>query len=276
MIWKLNFRNILLLATLILTAACSNTNSNTNINTTTPSTEPPPLTDTPLILESPTIVSPVAGNTLCANTYYPIREGATWSYQSSGSVAGNYGFTDTITSVREDGFTLTSDFEGVTRTQEWACKPEGLVALQMGGPAATVLNSQDMELKLEVKNVSGVTYPGTIEAGDKWQHSMDFTGEMGLAGQKGEASGNALSNFTATGIESVTVPAGTFDAMKIQVETTVNIHVTYQGLNVPVTFTGTYAYWFVPNIGWVKASGNGEIAGQTFTENIELQSYNIP
>src|SRR5215208_6076105 len=53
---------------------------------------------------------PVAGEGLCANAYYPVREGATWSYKSIGSPVGDYSFTDTITSVREDGFTLTSQF----------------------------------------------------------------------------------------------------------------------------------------------------------------------
>lgn len=148
--------------------------------------------------------------------------------------------------------------------------------MQLGGPAAATLNSQDMQLNLEAQNVSGLTLPSSIAAGDQWQHTLEFEGQMDMAGQAGGAKGTTQTSFEASGIESVSVPAGTFEAMKVQMETVVNITVTYQGLNVPVTFTGTYMYWFAPNIGWVKAVGNGEIAGQSFTENIELQSYNIP
>lgn len=272
--WRNKCRKRVLLAFLILTAACSNPSTSTTTNPTTGATDPPALTESPGILETPT--TSVAGDSLCANAYYPVREGATWTYQSTGSPVGNYSFTDTVSAIREDGFTLASQFDGVTRSQQWSCTPEGLVALQMGGPAAAALNSQDMELTLEVNNVTGVTFPRAINAGDTWQHNLEFVGQMGMAGQTGEANGSAQSSFNAIGIESVTVPAGTFDAMKVQIETAISIHVTFQGLNVPVTFTGTYAYWFAPNVGWVKASGNGGIAGQTFTENIELQSYNIP
>jgi hypothetical protein len=273
--WKILFRTLTILTILVFSAACSNTPS-TEIPTNASITEIPSATEPPVVANTSTAIPPVAGNAACANPYYPVREGATWTYQSTGSPVGNYSFTDTITAVREDGFTLTSQFNELTRTQEWDCKPEGLIALQMGGPAAAALNSQDMELKLEVKNVTGVTFPSTISAGDQWQHNLEFVGQMGIAGQSGEATGNAQSSFSAIGIESVTVPAGTFDAMKIQIDTTLNINVTFQGLNVPVSFTGNYSYWFAPNIGWVKATGNGGMAGQTFTENIELQSYNIP
>src|SRR5574342_189400 len=196
---------------------------------------------------------PVAGEGLCANAYYPVREGSTWSYKSTGGPAGEYSFTDTITSVREDGFTLSTQFNELTRTQEWACKPEGLVALQLGGAPAATLNSQNMQLDLEVKNVSGVTFPSEINPGDQWQHDLDFEGKMTVAGQEGTATGDAQTRFTTIGNESVTVPAGTFDALKIQVDTTLNINVSFQGANVPVTFSGTYTYWFAQGAGWVKA-----------------------
>jgi len=74
----------------------------------------------------------------------------------------------------------------------------------------------------------------------------------------------------------VTVPAGTFDALKIQIDTTLNINVSVQGISVPVKFSGSYSYWFVKDVGWVKASGTGSMAGTSFNETIELQSYNIP
>ena len=100
----------------------------------------------------------------CVNPYYPVREGSTWTYKGVSSLAPSYAFTDTITSVRSDGYTLTSQFDQLTRTQEWACTPEGLVALQMGGG----LNTSGMNLKVETQNASGVTYPVEMNAGDNW------------------------------------------------------------------------------------------------------------
>lgn len=264
-----------LLLMIIFVAACSSPS-----NPSPTETQAPPATPTEIATEPPVTSEgsgmPVAGKGLCANAYYPVREGATWSYKSTGGPTGEYSFTDTISSVRDDGFTLSTQFGNLTRTQEWSCTPEGLVALQLGGAPAATLNAQNMQLNLDVKNVSGVTFPSEISAGDQWQHNLDFEGKMAVAGQEGAATGNAQTSFTAGGNESVTVPAGTFDALKIQIDTTLNINVSVQGVSVPVSFSGSYNYWFVQGLGWVKASGSGSMADSSFSETIELQSYSVP
>ncbi len=268
-----------LLLTGILLAACSFPSNTPTVAPQATQVIPPPADAAASATEAPVTSEgnmPVTGEGACANAYYPVRQGATWNYKSTSGPAGEYSFTDTISSVRDDGFTLFSQFKDLTRTQEWTCKPEGLVALQLGGAPAATLNTQGMQLNLEVSNVSGVTYPNEINAGDQWQHSLDLQGKMTVAGQEGTATGTAQTNFTAIGTESVTVPAGTFDAMKIQVDTALNINVSYQGLSVPVTFTGSYTYWFAQGVGWVKASGSGSLASTSFSETIDLQSYSIP
>ncbi len=232
-----------------------------------------PATQTPVPSTSGT---PVTGAGLCANAFYPVRQGAAWNYKSTGSPAGDYGFTDTITSVRADGFSLSTQSGNLTFTQEWACKPEGLVALQFGGAPAALLSAQGVQLEVQASNVSGVTFPSQIKAGDQWQHSLDLQGNVTVANQSGSAKGNAQNNFTAVGMESVTVPAGTFEAMKIQVNPTINMTASYKGLSLPVKFTAAYTYWFAQGVGWVKASGTGNIAGTSFSETIELQSFNVP
>jgi hypothetical protein len=64
--------------------------------------------------------------------------------------------------------------------------------------------------------------------------------------------------------------------MKIEVDTTLNVNVTYEGLTLPVTFSADHAYWFAPNVGWVKATGTGNVLSTSFSETMELQSYSIP
>ncbi len=261
----------------IFLAACSSPATPSPTETQVIETQVSPATPTEIATEPPATseggVAPAAGEGPCANAYYPVREGSTWSYKSTGSPAGAYGFTDTITSVREDGFTLTSQFDKLTRTQEWSCKPEGLVALQLGGAA---LSSQNMKMDVKTQNISGITYPKEINDGDQWDYSLDFTGKLDLAGNSAEAQGSDKNHFNALGVESVTVPAGTFDALKIQIDTTLDINASFQGVSVPVTFSGSYTYWFVQDVGWVKASGTGSIEGKSFNETIELQSYNLP
>jgi hypothetical protein len=77
-------------------------------------------------------------------------------------------------------------------------------------------------------------------------------------------------------MESVTVPAGTFDAMKVQVVTTFSASVSFQGLTVPVRFSSTTLSWYAAGTGWVKSESTGDLMGQAYTETLELQWYNIP
>jgi hypothetical protein len=212
----------------------------------------------------------------CANDYYPVIQGATWTYKSTGSPAGDYSFTDTISAVKSDSFTLTSQFGELTRAQEWSCTEDGLVALQLGGPAVATLNSQDMNFSFDVKKVEGVSYPFEMNPGDEWQHTLEYEGKMEIAGESATAEGNAQTTFKVLGEESVNVPAGSFQAMKVQVDTNIIFTIQVQGISVPASFSGSYAYWFVKGVGWVKAEGQGNITGTAFTETIELQKYNIP
>ncbi|HJR80839.1 MAG TPA: hypothetical protein VJ821_12250 [Anaerolineales bacterium] len=262
--------------TIIFVTACSSSATVPPTPTLPPATEEPQSTATQPPPATEGNNTPIAGEGLCANAYYPVREGSTWTYASTGGPLGDYSFTDTISSVREDGFTLSTQFDDLTLTQEWACRPEGLVALQLGGAPAALINSQGMQLNLQVLNASGVTFPSIINPGDAWQHNLDFEGNIAMAGQEGSATGTAATSFTAIGNESVTVPAGTFEALNIQVDSTLNFDVSYQGLSIPVTFSARYNYWFAQGVGWVKASGTGSIAGQSFSETLELQSYSIP
>ena len=271
-----------LLLTIIFLVACSapplppTTNPQaTDLQASGTATTASPATDLPATSES-TGGMPVAGTGLCANAYYPVRQGATWTYKSAGGPAGEYSFTDTVTAAGEDGFTLSTQIGDLARTQEWTCTAEGLAAQQLGGAPAAMLNSQGIQLNLDVTNASGVTFPAAVSAGDQWQQTLDVTGSVQVAKEEGEATGNAQMNFTALGNESVTVPAGTFDAMKVQVATTLNVSVNYEGLSLPVTFTGSHTYWFAPGVGWVKATGTGTVLSTSFSETVELQSYNIP
>ncbi len=263
-----------LLLTIMFLAACASPISATTV-------APPAQTESPQITATQAPATsqagvPATGAGLCANAYYPVRQGATWNYKSTGSPAGDYSFTDSITSVRSDGFTLSTQLANRMLTQEWACKPEGLVALQFGGAPAALLNAQSMQLDVQASNVNGVTFPSQIKPADQWQHSLDLQGNVSVANQSAAAKGGAQNNFTAVGMESVTVPAGTFDAMKIKVDTTVNMTASYKGLSIPVKFTASYTYWFAQGVGWVKAAGTGNAAGASFSETTELQSYKVP
>lgn len=235
----------------------------------------PPSPDQPLEGSPEVLVESPPGGP-CANPYLPVVTGATWSYSGGGSSSGQYSFTDTIAQVREDGFTLTGQFEGLNRSQEWSCSPAGLTALSLGGGSAAGIQTEAFDLDLETSNVEGVTLPAEITPGDQWSSSLDFSGMAVVDELSVEARGSATTNYTAVGEESVTVPAGTFNALKIHSETVLSIQADFGGLSVPVTVTNSSDTWFAPGVGWVKSVSTGEIMGEQVDDNIELQAYSIP
>lgn len=219
---------------------------------------------------------PSAGSGLCVNAYYPVVNAGTWSYQGTSSATEDFSFTNTITSIREDGFTVTVEFDDVILAQEWACTPEGILALDTGGGPAGTVTTSEVNLEMETQNASGITYPNEILPGNTWTHTLDYTGTMDMAGKSIEVNGNTEYNYTAIGVESISVPAGIFDAMKIEVITTININMTIQGSEVPVTVTSTSKSWFAQSVGWVKSDSISDVLGIASSETIELVSYNIP
>ncbi len=213
----------------------------------------------------------------CANPYFPVLVNANWAYDASDSELGPYSFTSTVSEVFPDRFTLTHQFDDLTLTQQWECKSEGLVALELGGGTAASLVTGDVDLKLETSNISGVTFPSAISVGDEWMHSMDVSGEIELGeGMFGTMEGQATTNFQAVGMENVEVPAGTFEALRVATEFTLDMTVTVEGTSIPVVFTTTGSSWHVPNIGWVKQTAETTIFEVPTTETIELEAYYIP
>lgn len=230
----------------------------------------------PTQLPVPTATPTAGAQGACANSLYPVVEGATWTYAGTGGPAGSYAFTDTITVVRPDGFTLTSVFNNeVTRTQEWICKPEGLVAMQLPGVAGS-LTANQFQAQFEASDIRGITLPASVSPGEKWPFGLNIKGTLTAGSTTAQADGDAGFAFQAISLESISVPAGTFNAMKIDTVLTLDFTATVSGLSVPLKLILNGASWYAPGIGMVKTVARGDLAGQSFSDTLELQSYSIP
>jgi hypothetical protein len=223
-------------------------------------------------------VAPTEASHLCAHPYYPgASVGATWTYQVTGDQVQSFTFTDTITDVRADGFTLSSAFDDLNRTQEWSCSSAGLAALQFGGGAAANLSGNNIQANFTTTNASGITLPADLAAGSTWTQSLDIEGDMTVEGGiSASAAGTVDYDAEAIGMETISVPAGTFEAMKIEFDLTFNINASVSGLTIPVTINGTTTSWYAPGVGWVRSVDNSDFMGQAISTTIELTSYNVP
>ncbi len=213
---------------------------------------------------------------LCTNPLFPVKVGSNWSYANSSGAYGTSTFTETVSDIRMDGFTLTTKFDELAHSQEWFCKPDGLLALPFGSAAPGNLSSLGINAEFTTSKASGVTLPVDVQPGKEWTYSLDIAGTITLQdGTLVPAHGTISTSMKAIGMESVSVPAGTFYAMKIEAVPTLNITANFQGLPLPVTFTGSLTLWFAPGVGWVKSTESGDLAGIFINSKIELKSFDI-
>ncbi len=216
-------------------------------------------------------------NGACDNILFPVKLGATWTYTSTGGPAGTFTYTDTITNIHADGFTLTSQFDQNKHTQDWLCTADGLKALQLGGGAAAGVSTQGITAEFITAEITGLTLPKEITQGMQWQYNLIMQGTVAMPGdQKAEARGTYTVDMKEMGIESVVTPAGTFEATKLQANPTLDIKAVFEGLEVPIKFNGASLLWYAPGIGYVKSVENGDFGGTNYTVATELQTYNIP
>lgn len=223
--------------------------------------------------ETATLVpaTPTESASACENPYSPVIEGASWNYNLTGPIPDT--FTHTILSVESDGFTEQDQFgTGVTRQGKWQCENGNLIALNSAGNSANV-TAEGVSVDFETTEVSGVTLPATINPGDTWSQSLTLEGTQTISGTSFPASNHFTSNCTGIGVESVAVAAGTFDAMRVECQTEMNISIALDPNNpISTPLSLTNVYWYAENIGMVKNT----TASPGLNSTIELLSYNIP
>lgn len=225
---------------------------------------------------APTAESPGATTGVCANAYFPVVEGAIWSYVVTGGPTGTTSYTDMISEVNPNSFILTTEFPDLTRTQRWSCNAEGLVALDYGGSSATVAVS-DLQAVFDTTQVTGMTLPASIAQGDTWSQVFILEGTQTLPGdQSATSEGDVQFSSTAGGMESITVPAGTFEALRVESTSTMEITVELSGFKVPTTIEGTSIRWYAPGVGLVRSVETSNMFDTQAEVITELTGYSLP
>lgn len=244
-----------------------------NIGKQAPESAPPPSqpTDVPAAIEAPTeSAAPAGGTSACTNPYLPIVQGATWNYKLTGSLPDTY--TRSIVSIEAGGFTDQDVFgTGVTRQGKWSCDNGTLTALDPTGGSASV-TSQNVNADFQTTSASGVTLPAALNPGDTWTQTITLEGTEIISGQQIPAKNEFSNSCTVVGPESVTVEAGTFDAVRVDCNTNMKITITMNNnpIESPITFTASN--WYAEKVGVVKIS----TTGSGFDSTTELVSYASP
>jgi hypothetical protein len=223
----------------------------------------------PIVNTPPVTNAPATGG--CINPYLPVIVGAAWTYQLTGPAPDT--FTHTILSADEDGFIEQDAFaSGVTRQAEWKCENGNLIALNPPGGNSANVSAEGVQADFETSAIEGVTLPASINPGDTWSQSLTLEGTETINGNVVPVKNQAASSCTAVGIEPVTVPAGTFDALRVECTIQMNISMTLNGAEIPTILDLSGIHWYALNVGLIKTSSTGANAeGVT-----ELVTYKLP
>jgi hypothetical protein len=219
---------------------------------------------TPPLLQSNT-------GSFCDDTTYPVVEGATWTFKGTGD-GGQSTRVDTITDVGTNSFLIESkvtDSSGTTASVvTWTCTADGLVmSMSDGGQFSGVAQSSAASAQMSTLSVTGVTLPIAFGPGDNWTQISEYQ----LTSPTYTGPLTYIIEITVTGEESVSVPAGTFDALRLEMHGTLSFGDEEGSMDQGVES------WYVPGIGTVReVSGASFGGGPAYTQTFELTSYSIP
>lgn len=235
----------------------------------------PPVSGTsesaPAVESNPTESTPPSAGGACANPYIPVIIGASWNYQLVGSATDTY--THSIIAVDGASFTEQDVFgTGVKRQGKWNCDSGSLIALDPAGGSSANVNTGGMSVNFQTTAQSGVTFPANPAPGSTWSQSITLEGTQTINGTEIPSKNQTTTDCTAIGMESVTVTAGTFDALHVDCNVNMHLVITIQGSEMPTTLDMKSSSWYAPNVGMVKTVSTGSNLNST----VELISYTIP
>lgn len=228
----------------------------------------------------------------CNHEYYPLRLGYHIQYKVTfppveGKDTSYYAFQ--VAQVKPDSVyvkaSYMTDDEPVTSDIVYKCIDGSLQAAGYFDTAGKVMGGPDRnKFRIRTEIATGQFLPPRIARGDTW--SAKFNVKVSPVADPKTATSDeevvirdpisltVTINRAALGIERVTVPAGTFEAMKIKTTTMFDDNLAMSGTE-----------WWVKEVGMVKStydagSGSENIItvarGVTVPGHIEIRSPEIP
>jgi hypothetical protein len=212
--------------------------------------------------------TPAAAETACDHPYMPLRTGSSWTYATpdgttTWSVTSASGSSDSAEAMMEIALA------GASMTAHWNCSAAGIVSYDFGSLSVSSLGEV---ANMEVVESSGAFLPAAdlLAPGYSWPDNYTVTMHVSAEGSELDLTTTSSGTWTAVGMETVTVPAGTFEALRV--DGTNNITMSgFMGME-PVTINVNSSHWYAEGVGMVRytVSSEGTDSGG------QLTSYTVP
>jgi hypothetical protein len=205
----------------------------------------------------------------CDHPYFPLRTGASWTFDST---EGPMTWTVTSAGGSADSASATMDISvaGVDLTVHWTCTPEGIVSYDFGSISSSEFGAI---ATMNVVDTSGVWLPAAdlLVPGYSWSNDFSTVVSASAAGNSVDVTTATSESWTVTGTETVSVPDGTLDALRIDGTMTTSATMTGMPIAIPDT-TSNQTFWFAEGVGPVRYTTSSE----GYSANGSLTSYSIP
>ncbi|MEK7473469.1 MAG: hypothetical protein AAB668_01935 [Patescibacteria group bacterium] len=209
--------------------------------------------------------TPSAPRSECENAYFPMRPGSSITYRISGSGSDSQyeaKFLDASGGMNRVQYIFSVDGESLTLDQEYTCA-NGVLSSRGYADFSSILGGTGF--RYETESVEGVFLPANLAVGSEWETTYRIIIRTDHPQFKALMDGKRqmlrMKN-RIVGSERVTVPAGTYEALKMESETSIESEL---GFNSDFTNTS----WLVRDVGLVKSSGGVE-GYVSETEAIEI------
>jgi len=207
----------------------------------------------------------------CNNPYYPVAQGMTRKYHVKypNGMVSDRDYTESFSDFSGDTFTVNSDFQTVAAHIRWKCTADGLLATQFNN--SIDLKDTGRSVTVETVDSKGVTFPKADkwQSGGKWSAEYHILETIRIADGKPSisAAGTVQQDSEVFGTEEITVPAGTFQAVKAKITSHLKLDMTTPGGGShPIETSIETTVWMVRDTGMVRSvTGIGQ-GGDVTTE----------
>jgi hypothetical protein len=212
----------------------------------------------------------------CTNDYFPVSSGTAWSYSSTGGVLGDYTYGWTVADVSDTGFTTNDQSSlgtGTTSSVKWNCQGGNLAALDSGANSLS-LSTSKVSMTTTSVTAEGFNIPASFKSGNTWSEKVTAKGTVVSGTKTVDVQIDSDLTCSVAGNDSITVPAGTFDAVKTTCTDMVSVSELNLGTPVPAAAASTVniTNWYAKGVGLLKTVRVSTVGG---TATGVLTQYSI-
>jgi hypothetical protein len=196
-----------------------------------------------------------------------------WRYQSRTDIgSGMSSFSETAADVVVGSFhrIITG---AAMRTEAWSCRSEGLRPLDFEGSVYLTGRSGWTEASHRTDTVDGIAIARDLRVGASWTLTYQISG-MGTFNMTSITYTEQVTRtYTVAAEESLTVPAGTFQALRVDVKGSVSSQIANAGAIQNFQINAPSSIWFAPGVGRVREQQILSQNGQGYTLITELVGF---